>query len=516
MRRITPASVVLLTMALWFTAAPAAQAADLDLDHADFHARLGITIYVHVGEGAGGKSLKAVLTSDKGLEKTIAEKKGLKGVEPVTLILRELPAAKYTLAISLSDGRKAVRTWEKPYDGAPRVGVDENNAICVEGKPFFPVCPWCVTDESEIKEWSPYINTLHGMGFKKDQWTLDGFRKVLDLAAKHNMKVIGPVRGSYWPRGGAETGTCYYKNEAGKKVKEKIADHVAMAEYVEVLKNHPALLLWNWHDEPELDNGDNCNPPEEVRKWTLLAHEHDSQHPVMLNTGGKFARPMDNWAIAHIKRYTYEFNGIPGPQKVLLADVISQDYYPVESGNDPNYPGTFETMCTSMDRMVQWNRNLTAFLACVETCDIRADGDAPPTPAELRLICWGNIIHGARGLTWFHYFNPTPKENFAEMARFLKQITALTPAVCAAKYEGDIEKKETADGRVDFMATELDGQIYVFAANVLRKATKATFTLDFAAKKVEVVDENRTVAAKGKTFTDSFEPLAVHIYRISK
>ena len=36
----------------------------------------------------------------------------------------------------------------------------------------------------------------------------------------------------------------------------------------------------------------------------------------------------------------------------------------------------------------------------------------PPTPAELRLLCWAHILHGARGIVWVHHFTETPPETF--------------------------------------------------------------------------------------------------------
>jgi len=506
-----------IALTLSAAAAAVAEAADLEMHHADFHARLGMKIYVQTGKASrmhveltDGK--KPILMSGKGGSGGLGEE------EVITLDFRDLPKGKYTLTVELSDGRKAVRTWTKPYDGVPRVGIDENNAICIEGNPFFPVAPWFVAQEAEIKKWSPYVNTLNGVGFSRDRYSIAGHKAFLDLCTKYKKMAISPGRSSYWPNGGKETGTCYYTGSDGKKTKDRKADINGIAEYVKAAKDHPALRFWHWKDEPELDSAKNCIPPAEVRKWTEKCHELDPQHPVFLNTGGgKFGRPVGNWGYEHIKTYTYHHNGISGSQKVLLADVISQDYYPIENANDKNYKISIENMTVAMDRMAAWNHNLAPFMSCVETCDIRAkDPGGPPTPTELRLLCWANIIHGARGIIWFHHFTPTPEENFKEMARFLDQVTRLTPMVCAAKYGGKVEKKEQGDGRVDIMVTQLDGDIYLFAANLKRKAEKVEFAVDVAPRKIEVLDEKRTIKASGKKFSDNFAALAVHIYKISR
>ena len=93
----------------------------------------------------------------------------------------------------------------------------------------------------------------------------------------------------------------------------------------------------------------------------------------------------------------------------------------------------------------------------------------------------------------------------------------LSPAVLGADYAGSAAVK--AGGRVDILAKQAEGDdkaVYLFAANIKESADKATFTLDFAPKKIVVVDENREFRADGQGFADDFEPLAVHIYRLEK
>jgi len=488
--------------------------AELELHHPEFHARLGMKISALIGDKGKTLSMKAVLKGPDG--KTVLHEKQAPLAEQEDFILRlnDLNAGDYTLTVALSDGRKAERKWNKPYNGIPRVGIDENNAIRVAGKLFFPVFPWGVGTQNELEPFKACINTLNGVGFNKENYPLPGFKKVLDMAHKNGLMMIGPNRGTYWPKG--QNGTRFYKVD-GKKQRDRAADLKGIAEYTEAAKNHPALLFWNWCDEPELANGDNCIPPVEVRKWLDKCHEIDPQHPVYLNTGGgKFCRPKDNWGYKHIKNYTYmhAFEDRPA----LLGDVICQDYYPVKQCYDKNYPGSFEHLTVAMDEMVRMNRNLTPFGSFVETCVIpRGEKEeAPPTPTELRLMCWLNIIHGARMIGWFHYFNPTPPENFAEMTRFKEQITRLTPEVCTAVYPGVVTKKERHGGRVDFMANQTADGLFMAAAHWGTKEETVKFTLDFKPNTIVAIDENRTLSAEGKTFTDTFGPNEVHLYRVGK
>ena len=48
------------------------------------------------------------------------------------------------------------------------------------------------------------------------------------------------------------------------------------------------------------------------------------------------------------------------------------------------------------------------------------------------------------------------------------------------------------------------------------RSGKAVFTIEGlkAGTKIEVIDENRTIIAEKGSFSDNFEPLAEHIYRV--
>ena len=502
-----------IAAAVGFGAVPAG-AAELVLHHPDFHARLGMKVCVEVGEAAPGVSLSAVLSSAGSFRKTVAQVPGpLRPEEAITLDLRPLPSAEYTLTVRLSDGRQAVRTWRKPYDGIPRVGIDENNAVCVEGRPFFPVTPWGVGgSEESLETWGDFINTLNGYTFSDDEATIEGWKKALDRAGEHGIMVIGPAYGHYWPNG---SGRRFYSRD-DERLKDREANLDAIADYVRQTRDHPALLMWSWLDEPELDTPSNCVTPAEVRRWTEKCHELDPQHPVYLNTGGSgFVRPDGSWLYNHIRTYTYVFGTADPSRKVLVADVLSQDYYPISNKGSSRggTPITIENMCLAMDRMGAWNGGLTPLMAFVETCAIRGSATSP-TPAELRLLCWANIIHGARGISWFHYFSPTPEENFREMARFKEQVTRLARAVLGADYGGSVACSTSGKGRVDVMVKQAEAAVWVFAANVRSEPATLTVELDRAIRSVQVVDEDRSIAPAGKAFADEFEPLAVHIYRL--
>jgi len=253
---------------------------------------LGMRLYAVVGEGSGKAELKASLTGPAGTKVILDKKNTLAKEEVITLDLRELPKGKYALKVELLDGsgkvlRAASREWEKPYDGIPRVGLDENNAVCVGGRLFFPLMCKGIDGDENVRKWSAYANTRY------------------DRTA--------------------------------------LADK--MAEYIKIARQNKAFLMYEWKDEPDIGTAAEVIDPNEVRRWTDLCHQLDSQHLVFCNASGEpFARPKGNWAYNRIRSYTYLFGPRDGSgRRALIADVISQDYYPIEDANkntERGYPVT--------------------------------------------------------------------------------------------------------------------------------------------------------------------------------
>ena len=78
--------------------------------------------------------------------------------------------------------------------------------------------------------------------------------------------------------------------------------------------------------------------------------------------------------------------------------------------------------------------------------------------------------------------------------------------------------KQTAQHRTAIHAIRKDyrGRTYVIAVNVTTQAVKPTLTVAGAkASEATVWKEGRAVAISEGTFSDTFEPLAVHVYVIA-
>jgi hypothetical protein len=148
------------------------------------------------------------------------------------------------------------------------------------------------------------------------------------------------------------------------------------------------------------------------------------------------------------------------------------------------------------------------------------------TPQHVRAEVWMAVTGGATAIGYFtHVWKPSykqfgvPEENRKALAEINGQLARLTPAILGKHVEGKAAPAE-ADVKVDAIFRAHGGARYVFAVNYDErlKGTDVTFTVpglaDGAA--VEVIDEGRTLRARAGDFTDRFEALAVHLYRVKR
>ena len=500
----------------------------IELWMADPLMRLGQRVYVQLRNTDATDRMIVTLNGT-----VIHQKPGnLLAEEIVVTDYRQLGAGQHTLRVEVRDEDNelrgaAERVWTSTRSGMPRVGIDENNALCREGVPFFPVTPWGL-DPGYVPQWQPYINTLNHPGWNVAT-NITGWTGYLNMAQSYNLPVIGPLRGNYWPGGYSLP---VHDDGDGNTVHETAIDIDRLSNYVIATRDHPALLMWAWKDEPELGGADEHIPAVEVKRWSDRCHELDPHHPHMINFSG-YGLINGGYSESRMKEYTFlygdQWSASMGPfppfaEKTMLADVVSIDIYVYEYAT--KYPATvhLEGYALALDRMRQWNHNLVPVMTWVETCDIHAPPTSHPwtpaiTPAQLRNLCWVSVIHGAKGVQWFHYFVATPAENYAAMATFLRQITELTPVVLGPEDAGiAVAHQALGGGRVDITARRRGDDLYIFAANMRTTAETVRFSVAnmAALTPVAVYDESRTLtAAADGSFEDTFAPLEVHIYRMT-
>jgi len=440
-----------------------------ELWHADFHSRTAQYLFVQIPGDitkTPTNKIHALLTGDNGVSCQLSldntntlhlvgknNFSSLKSEEKILLRNSTLPGGFYSLTVSLTDGQNntinsITKKINKPYDGYPKVGIDENNSIVIlkNGTPelFFPVTPWGLNNEDVI-EWGVekgYINTLLNQGYYPDVQSVNAWNEYINIGVEHGIKAIGPT--SWDGKERSSTGG-FTRNSSIIKMKE----------YITASLENDAMLFWHWDDEPDLGGESEYVPSTVVRAWTRICHESDPHHPVATNFAGQgWTKNDGGWWVTRRKKFAYLHNTNQFGAKTPVVDVLGFDYYPIEW----NYPDVKRATMTiwlgGIDNIIKENYNLLPFMSFIETTDIYETSNIlrygetsssrnfptpyRPSPEQLKMMCWANVVYGVKGLNWFHYRIRTLDENYTAMAQFKSSITDLKDVVLGPDIDREI------------------------------------------------------------------------------
>lgn len=460
----------------------------------DFHARIRQRIDIHIPSDLTddpANKLKITLVDTGTYRDVLFEKTSLSSWEAFIFDQSALNAAVYTLIYQVLDpqGNELDRYEEhfaKRYDGIPRVGIDENNSIYVDGEPFFPVTSFGLNSES-IAEWTinrinkpwtqhaesayPLINVLNNdgnwnqlfksYGFGATERNPETWKLYMDYGASYGMKLFGPGR---WPRG----------QWASAMYTDRYADPSAIVEYAQRFKDYPDLLAWNWDDEPDLGGPTECIPPGVVRAWSFLSQRYAPEQLTYTNLcGPSYVTAKSNTPY----RYSWAATKNTVGRNKSISDIVGADYYPYD------WRITRRSQNCSIAGLVEGLQRLrdenpyNPVSSFIEVADIRDDvrlikgetnraffADLTPTikPEQIKMLAWLHVVLGFKSINWFAYFCDFEGNwnNYNAMAEFTQQITELTPVVLGAPtaYQLTVNANE---GIVRTLVREYKGKIYI-------------------------------------------------------
>jgi hypothetical protein len=140
-----------------------------------------------------------------------------------------------------------------------------------------------------------------------------------------------------------------------------------------------------------------------------------------------------------------------------------------------------------------------------------------------------SIIHGSRGLIYFvHVFAPrfieagllADPEMSQAVSQINRQILELAPVINQPDTNDVDLVVTTSDPNVpvDTMVRSTGLHLYIFAVAMRNYSTMACFKIDPAQYQpvVDVLAEGRNLRMDSGTFSDRFDPYAVHIYRLAR
>lgn len=493
----------------------------LELYMANPEVRLGQKVYCQIKNPGVSDKLQAFLDGKLVFEKN----SNLQSEEIILLDYRKLLAGKHQLTVKIINSRTNVsgaeinRDWTTLHNGIPKVGIDANNAICLEGTPFFPITSWMLNKSDFDSPIAGTVNSLLAEGWELVN-TLETWKEYLRLANSYGFYVAGPNR---W--------------EGFNSDDPRNSNVDRLGEYVRQTRSFSDnLLAWFWDDEPDAGGQEKYNPATTIYNWTRQTHQYDTDHPVWINfVGYNFTHGESDWHQNLMKEYCYLYNeSLFGGQKTAVADIVSIDYYPYEYANQSAWSSwlSLEDYSLALDRIQAWNYNLLPVTTCIETqdlhdyygighdnpCGFPRDYPWTPgiTPIQLKNLIWVSIIHGVKGITYFHHFCPTPDENIQVLQVARDQIEYLAPVILGPESEIPVRDQELNGGRIDIMTRSYVGNPIIFAANLKNQDETVKFTITGLPtnKMIHVYGEDRSLNAAEGSFTDSFKPLAVHIYMV--
>lgn len=387
-----------------------------------------------------------------------------------------LPEGRYVLRAAVGD----LDPVEIPLRKLPylkgEVSLDPLGNTHVDGEPFVPF-GWF----SGPFETAPHLNAVQSYGlWAKPEQLLN----VLDRAHAAGLKLL------LSPFQGEKTWDDPIKDEARRGA--FIPAHEARVRYiVDSIKHHPGILGWYMADEPE----GHGHSVEWYRDAYRLLREIDPHHPcIMLNYGLRGIR-------------TY-YEG---------CDILMPDCYPVFRIDDTSKKPTWA--------LTEWTRAAVALrptwlvpqaFSWDGTGDPKVPGRAP-TLVELRNQIWQVVAAGGRGFLLYSYHsNSRPHASLRLGVPYLgREVAALKAAVLAPPVSDGIEVRvHPADEHFAVSLRRAGDAVFVLAINTAREARAVTFRLtDGAAPtRVHVVGEARSVPLEKGQFTETFGPLATHLY----
>ena len=469
-------------------------------------ARIVFEVSAADGTSPQGVSLDLALADPQG-RRLFREEKKIGQHSVFVVPMEEWGPGSYQVKATLRDAKgNRLATGEitlSKYPPAPATEVkfdQTNQAILVDGKPFFPVGFMAQNwDEAAAKEMAEGgFNTLvdwQSSGKKLDQ--LPEFMARLDAAHKYGLKVFEHPW-SFGPR------LRYSDPDLLEKAEQTLQ---SMPQSIEAWRKHPAVIGYYGFDEP-------TTTIEEIaalcRRMYEITHGPDPYHLV-------YSSRRYYWNVEEYER-GFDLFGVHG-------------YWGPGCYGTPNRLACFAHTMNGIH-----NR---PFMATPQDYDMR--GWRAMTPTETRCSWYLPVIQGAKGLIMFAYrphrgytdfsygipqSHPAWWKAATEVAQELRELAPiLLTRTPPQKIQSDLMGEPV---RVGYNMVSLpvvqaliknhpqDGEV-ILVGNSENKPAEVTFTLSSIGKntKVKGFFDGRDLPVKGNTFSDHLGSYGVRGYRVS-
>lgn len=286
----------------------------------------------------------------------------------------------------------------------------------------------------------------------------------------------------------------------------------------EIIKKHWPEV----YNELDLDHkeyngwGLGLHPVNDIQAGYQEIKKYDPERPVFIQLSMAVAQDGIEMGRGDRSGKIWEY-----PLYMEGSDVVSFDIYPVAYGN----PDKLWQISKGIDQLKAWGSGDRPRMVILEA----GFGEVWASKHQQRAQLWLAINHGAEGIAWFvhRWIKENGQEKFysdkmplkhPEIGQAVKELNQEVLSLASVIHAEKPEGAATAKGaELDLGARRKDGILYLFAVERGGKAGLAEISLkDIGRAEIEVIGENRTLSCRNGTFTDDFEPWAVHLYKITR
>lgn len=258
--------------------------------------------------------------------------------------------------------------------------------------------------------------------------------------------------------------------------------YAALREEILRVKDHPALLSYYIADEPD---GQGVSPEVLKRSYDLI-HELDPYHPVTVVI----------------------ISSLPARRYAETYDIIMADPYPV-----PNAPAMeAPRMIGEIYRQMRYEKAVWLVPQVFGGGEIWT---REPTAREVRVMCYGSILEGARGIQGFHRMpdsgSPLLWNGFKEVAVELQQIAPYL-------YDSDSRPVKADNEQVLARAYRKGDNLLIIAQNKENKPCPVTLTIPetiAGSAMAQLIFENRKIDIENGQIKDILSPFGTGVYKIA-
>jgi hypothetical protein len=297
--------------------------------------------------------------------------------------------------------------------------------------------------------------------------------------------------------------------------KVRARDGKYIEEYVRAVKDDDQLLTWYLFEEPagsriKVDEGEAA---------LKMVRKQDPARPILFV----------DFDLKHIEEYKNCY------------DIFAYDYYPVGTGSMVYWRNLVNRVMKAVRPKPVW-----LVIQAFGYDDQKKDWTLP-TPQEMRCMTYLAVIQGAQGILFYaharkgdsFYVRDHP-EHWACLQQLAAELLTLSPVLLAPAVDDRVSvENKSLDVTLRRRAAPSNAaqtELYLIAANLahtapalnrhfpgVRQSAVRIALTDMDQGRAELVGTagagsakaGRSLPIQGGTFTDAFDPYAVHIYKIS-